>query len=114
MVSFLLLLVALCGASEAFTFPSHAKDGQLWQLVEEEDQLLFQVDAQQLWFSQNVDHFATDSNSTFQQRYYQVDKFWTKPNGPVILYIGGEGALEKAPGGFVHVIAQKFGAKVQY
>lgn len=108
----LLVLAALSASVEASTFPSHAKDGRLWQLVQAEDQLLFQTEAQQLWFSQKVDHLASDSNATFQQRYYQVDKFWTKPEGPVILYIGGEGALEQAPAGFVHVIAQKFGAKV--
>ncbi|OWZ08800.1 Serine protease [Phytophthora megakarya] len=109
---FLVLLAALFAVSEASTFPSHAKDGRLWQLVQEEDQVLFKTEAQQLWFDQNVDHFADENNATFQQRYYQVDKFWTKPDGPVILYIGGEGALEQAPGGFVHVIAQKFGAKI--
>ncbi|POM57551.1 Serine protease family S28, partial [Phytophthora palmivora] len=106
------LLGALSASSEASTFPSHAKDGRLWQLVQAEDQLLFKTETQQLWFSQNVDHFASDSNATFQQRYYQVDKYWTKSDGPVILYIGGEGALEQAPGGFVHVIAQKFSAKI--
>ncbi|KAG6971974.1 hypothetical protein JG688_00004222 [Phytophthora aleatoria] len=107
-----LVLLALSASVEASTFPSHAKDGRLWQLVQEEDQLLFMAEAQQLWFNQSVDHFASDSSATFQQRYYEVDKFWSKPNGPVILYIGGEGALERAPAGFVHVIAQKFGAKI--
>ncbi|KAG6966497.1 hypothetical protein JG687_00004816 [Phytophthora cactorum] len=107
-----LVLLALSAFVEASTFPSHAKDGRLWQLVQEEDQLLFKAEAQQLWFNQSVDHFASDSSATFQQRYYEVDKFWSKPNGPVILYIGGEGALERAPAGFVHVIAQKFGAKI--
>ncbi|KAE9024294.1 hypothetical protein PR002_g11495 [Phytophthora rubi] len=108
-----LLLVALCACAEASTFPPHAKDGRLWQLVQAEDQLLFRAQAQQLWFSQQLDHFSdANANATFQQRYYEVDEFWTAPSGPVILYIGGEGALEQAPAGFVHVIAQKFGAKI--
>jgi hypothetical protein len=109
----LLLLAALCACVSASTFPSHAKAGRLWRLVQAEDQQLFQTEAHQFWFSQRLDHFEASGNiTTFQQRYYQVDKFWTAPHGPVILYIGGEGALEQAPAGFVHVIAQKFGAKV--
>ncbi|KAL4155574.1 hypothetical protein PRNP1_007682 [Phytophthora ramorum] len=112
MLAALLLVAALSASAQGYTFPSHAKDGRLWRLVQAEDQMLFQAGAQQLWFSQQVDHWASDSNATFQQRYYQVDKFWKAPNGPVILYIGGEGALEQAPAGFVHVIAQKFGAKI--
>ncbi|EEY54987.1 serine protease family S28, putative [Phytophthora infestans T30-4] len=107
-----LVLLALSVCTKASTFPSHAKHGRLWQLVQAESQLLFKTEAQQLWFNQTVDHFASDSNATFQQRYYEVNKFWSKPDGPVILYIGGEGAMEKAPAGFVHVIAQKFDAKI--
>ncbi|ETM43215.1 hypothetical protein L914_11243 [Phytophthora nicotianae] len=107
-----LLLAALFVSVEASTFPSQAKNGRLWQLVQEENQLLFKTEAQQLWFNQTVDHFASDNTSTFQQRYYEVDTFWSKPHGPVILYIGGEGAMEKAPAGFVQVIAQTFGAKI--
>ncbi|KAF4322659.1 hypothetical protein JM18_003251 [Phytophthora kernoviae] len=104
----LLLLVTLVACVQASTFPSHAKDGLLWQMIQAEDNLLVQVDAQQHWFTQQVDHVASDSNDTFQQRYYEQNEFWTAPTGPVILYIGGEGAMEKPPGGFVSVIAQKF------
>lgn len=94
----LLLLLALCtGGTEASTFPPHAKDGRLWQLLQAEDQQLFRAPAQQLWFSQQLDHFSSDANATFKQRYYEVDEFWKAPSGPVILYIGGEGALEQAP-----------------
>ncbi|KAG7389148.1 hypothetical protein PHYBOEH_007563 [Phytophthora boehmeriae] len=111
-MALLLLLATLVACVQASTFPSHAKDGLLWQIIQEEENLLVQVDAQELWFTQQVDHFSSDSNDTFQQRYYEQNTFWTAPNGPVILYIGGEGAMEKPPAGFVSVIAQKFGAKV--
>ncbi|CAI5744740.1 unnamed protein product [Peronospora destructor] len=87
-MSFVVLL-ALCASASASAFPSHAKGGRLWRLMQE-----------------------ADHNATFQQRYYQVDKFWTKPTNPILLYIGGEGSLDQAPIGFVHVIAEKFGAKI--
>ncbi|RLN92056.1 hypothetical protein BBJ28_00017064 [Nothophytophthora sp. Chile5] len=114
----LLLLLAVAGCAQAMNFPTHAKDGKLWQLLQAESKLV-EPDAQQLWFTQQIDHFASETydfdpsvNTTFQQRYYEVSTYWTPPHGPVILYIGGEGALEKAPAGFVQVLAQQFGAKV--
>lgn len=98
------------------TLPEFAKHGELWKRVQAQSQLLFQAggSAAELWFTQRVDHFADDAaNATYQQRYYEVNSFWRKPDGPVILYIGGEGALTAAPTGFVQVLAQQFGAKVR-
>lgn len=127
----LLALVGTCvavlhtQAGATVTLPSYAAHGELWKRVQAQNQLLFQASTATnaaLWFTQRVDHFATDeertrasltANVTFQQRYYEVNSFWRKPDGPVILYIGGEGVLTGAPAGFVHVLAEKFGAKVR-
>lgn len=117
------LSVSSNSADAAVIFPEYAKGGELWKTIQAQNQMLFEVNAPELWFTQQVDHFATNSNddsngnttvanTTYQQRYYEVNTFWNKPNGPVILYIGGEGALLNAPAGFVSVIAEKFGAKV--
>lgn len=126
-LSRLVALAALCcvsvsrsGAVASVIFPEYAKGGELWKSIQAQNQMLFEVNAPELWFTQQIDHFASTSdsnddmttNTTYQQRYYEVNTFWSKPNGPVILYIGGEGALTNAPSGFVSVLAQKFGAKV--
>lgn len=112
----LAMLALLMGLSQATIFPEHAKSGKLWALIQAQNEQLFSVTAPELWFSQQVDHFQTQhdpqTDTTFQQRYYELNTFWTSPEGPVILYIGGEGALNNAPQGFVQVLAQKFGAKV--
>jgi hypothetical protein len=95
--------------------PPHARGGRLWSLVEAENALLFTTPTQARWFPQKVDHFsaAAADSGTFQQRFYEVDAFWRKPDGPVILSIGGEGSLDRAPQGFIQVLAQRFGAKVR-
>ena len=52
------------------------------------------------YYDQVVDHFggSSTSNRTFKQRYYVVDDHWAKPNGPFILYIGGESPLNAPKG----------------
>ncbi|DBA02672.1 TPA: hypothetical protein N0F65_010497 [Lagenidium giganteum] len=104
-------------ATDVLNFPEHAKNGQLWAMVQAQNSMLFTTQAPELWFKQKLDHFAPDSeqsgpNATFQQRYYEVNTFWKSPDGPVILYIGGEGALKNAPQGFVQELAKLFGAKI--
>ncbi|OQR93179.1 lysosomal Pro-X carboxypeptidase [Thraustotheca clavata] len=48
------------------------------------------------WFEQRVDHFTT-LNTTYQQRYYVYDKFWSRKSkgdafdGPILFYCGNEG-----------------------
>lgn len=45
----------------------------------------------QEWFSgQLLDHFNIEDTRTFRQRYWVIDQFWDRKNGPVILYICGE------------------------
>lgn len=45
--------------------------------------------------------------ATFQQRYYQVNSFLLKPDGPVILYTDSEGVLTGVLTGFVLVATEK-------
>ncbi|KAJ0391490.1 hypothetical protein P43SY_010271 [Pythium insidiosum] len=115
--AFLLAVVGTAlHVASAVELPTHARDGRLWALIQAQSQQMFSAPSTELWFSQRLDHFAGDSedaaNATFQQRFYEVNDFWRQPDGPVILYIGGEGALTKAPAGFVQVLAKKWGAKV--
>eukprot|EP01126_Amoeba_proteus_P027853 TRINITY_DN2756_c0_g1_i20.p1 TRINITY_DN2756_c0_g1~~TRINITY_DN2756_c0_g1_i20.p1 ORF type:complete len:332 (+),score=49.04 TRINITY_DN2756_c0_g1_i20:645-1640(+) len=62
---------------------------------------------------QLVDHFSS-STSTFTQRYYKNDTYFT-PNSPIFVIMGGEGAIPPSTGIFypwVLVLAQRFGALV--
>ena len=43
-----------------------------------------------MWYTQKLDHFNHADTSTYQQRYYVNDAFWNG-EGPVFVYIGGEG-----------------------
>ena len=45
-------------------------------------------------FDQRLDHFEVRPNPRlFRQRYWRNKVYWKEPNGPVFLYVGGEGAL---------------------
>lgn len=48
-------------------------------------------DVTTLWYTQKLDHFNHADTSTYQQRYYMNKAFWNG-EGPVFVYIGGEGA----------------------
>ncbi|XP_037042971.1 putative serine protease K12H4.7 [Bradysia coprophila] len=43
------------------------------------------------WFDQLLDHFNTTNTATWKQRFYTNNAYY-KPEGPVFLMIGGEGA----------------------
>ena len=45
-----------------------------------------------------MDHFGSTGNRTFKQRYYVMDDYWAKQNGPFILCIAGEGPQEGPAG----------------
>lgn len=45
---------------------------------------------QEKWFIQTLDHFSPTDIRTWRQRYFINDTFY-KPQGPVLLLIGGEG-----------------------
>ena len=68
------------------------------------------------YYDQTIDHFDNASGlGTFRQRYYVMDDYWSKPNGPFILSIGGESPLNAPKGlnGDEHrVLAQQNGAAV--
>ncbi|KAI9294030.1 peptidase S28 [Neoconidiobolus thromboides FSU 785] len=66
-----------------------------------------------LIFQQRVDHFNLNDNRNFSQRYYQNDNYY-KVNGPLLLYIGGEGKLvsRSSESGFIVRIAQQLQAMI--
>ena len=45
------------------------------------------------YLMQPLDHFDASDQRQYKQRYWVEQKFWKKPNGPVLLYIGGESSL---------------------
>ncbi|XP_014356506.2 putative serine protease K12H4.7 [Papilio machaon] len=47
------------------------------------------------WLEQKLDHFDEKENRTWNMRYFKRNDLW-RPNGPVILFIGGES--EASPG----------------
>lgn len=48
---------------------------------------------------QLVDHFSA-STATFSQRYYQNNASFTGPGSPIIMVMGGEGAIPPSTGIF--------------
>uniref|UniRef100_A0A3B4H5V4 Peptidase S9 prolyl oligopeptidase catalytic domain-containing protein n=1 Tax=Pundamilia nyererei TaxID=303518 RepID=A0A3B4H5V4_9CICH len=45
------------------------------------------------WIVQPLDHFNQQNSNTFPQRFFVNEAYWQHPDGPVFLYIGGEGPL---------------------
>ncbi|XP_067831153.1 thymus-specific serine protease isoform X2 [Heptranchias perlo] len=45
------------------------------------------------FFPQPLDHFNRRNNATYKQRFWVNTELWEREQGPVFLYIGGEGAL---------------------
>ncbi|XP_034557452.1 thymus-specific serine protease-like [Notolabrus celidotus] len=82
----------------------------LWKIKERVRQLQLQKAKQQLLtltarghqplkhvkegrFHQQLDHFNGQDHRTFPQRFFVNEAFWQHPDGPVFLYIGGEGPI---------------------
>ncbi|KAK5928966.1 hypothetical protein CgunFtcFv8_010242 [Champsocephalus gunnari] len=42
---------------------------------------------------QQLDHFNRQDANTFPQRFFVNEAFWQRPDGPVFLFIGGEGPV---------------------
>ncbi|XP_029301856.1 thymus-specific serine protease-like [Cottoperca gobio] len=42
---------------------------------------------------QQLDHFNRQDVNTFAQRFFVNEAFWQRPDGPVFLFIGGEGPI---------------------
>ncbi|KAM4566757.1 thymus-specific serine protease [Odontesthes bonariensis] len=51
--------------------------------------------SEELWFTQNLDHFNGADSRVWKQRYFVNEAFY-KPGGPVFLMIGGEGPANPA------------------
>lgn len=67
------------------------------------------------YFRNLVDHFSA-SSATYVQRYYINDTAWRGPGSPILLIVGGEGAIPPSTGLFypfvVDVLAPLMGALV--
>lgn len=67
------------------------------------------------FIEQPLDHFDLEDGKTpmtYQQRYYVNEEYWKKPDGPVFIFIGGEGELSpyNMMEGHTVEMAQNFGA----
>ncbi|XP_038049369.1 thymus-specific serine protease-like [Patiria miniata] len=98
-----LLLVVCCGALHvmateqpenhfSYVLNQHK---QLWDRLDEDEiaRLGIKMRAANYTISylpQPLDHFEVQTTGQYQQKYYVVDQYWRKPDGPVFLYIGGE------------------------
>ncbi|CAK4084108.1 unnamed protein product [Aphanomyces euteiches] len=105
--------ILLTASAVAFHLPpDHARGGELFaDLIK--GAVSFDVSPQAQWFEQQLDHFTTKAPLHFSQRYYVDDRFWGNENSnPIILYIGGEGSMDKMPTGYIDVLAKEHKAKV--
>jgi Gpi18-like mannosyltransferase len=40
------------------------------------------------WFeTQQLNHFDSTDHRVFKQRYFEIDQYWNKPYGPILLYV---------------------------
>lgn len=114
-VSSCLLLVVLVGLALASReIPERGRGGSAYKALRDRKQLmkgLGLADPTPLWFTQKTDHFDSDCNCTFQQRYF-VDETYYKQgsDAPVFFEIGGEGTLGGPPGGYLATLAKEYGA----
>ncbi|NP_001140069.1 Thymus-specific serine protease precursor [Salmo salar] len=44
---------------------------------------------------QPLDHFDSQNDETFPQRFFVNEAYWERPHGPVFLFIGGEGPISE-------------------
>uniref|UniRef100_A0A672QVT2 Thymus-specific serine protease n=1 Tax=Sinocyclocheilus grahami TaxID=75366 RepID=A0A672QVT2_SINGR len=61
---------------------------------------------------QPLNHFDRKDDKTFPQKFFVNDVYWQSSDGPVFLYIGGEGLLSKFSVLFGHHVdmAERYGA----
>ncbi|XP_070578228.1 thymus-specific serine protease-like [Ptychodera flava] len=90
------------------------KSIQRWQNKIPELGKLYDKEFEDLYLPQPLDHFDPVVSGVYQQRYWMNSVFWNQPNGPVFLYIGGEGALSSAvvQSGEHVDLAMKYGALI--
>ncbi|CAI2367735.1 unnamed protein product [Moneuplotes crassus] len=66
-----------------------------------------------LWYEQRLDHFNPQNKGTFKQKYYDISHYWDPKEGPLFLYICGEGTCRQpAENSFVVNLAKKFSGRV--
>ncbi|KAG0579592.1 hypothetical protein KC19_4G109100 [Ceratodon purpureus] len=113
MVPLLLRLVAclcfcFCGALAA---PAFLRPPLTHSLSHSPDD--YYVTKQPFWFSQRLDHFASQDRRAFPQRYYHFQSFFDRPHsGPIFLRICGEGTCSGISNDYLVVLAKQFGAAI--
>lgn len=89
------------------SLPERARGGHFWRMREEKKTALrsLQVGSTaEKWLTQVLDHENANS-PTFQQKYFEDLTYWDSKNGPIFLYIGGEGPLSGTPTGYIPQLA---------
>ena len=79
-----LLVLWWVDATQGLQFPPHSAT-----MREVKDEVRFP----EQYHDQKLDHFNTGDLRTFQQRFYVNDLYFTNPDGPIFLYLSGEGNL---------------------
>ncbi|XP_002738015.1 thymus-specific serine protease-like [Saccoglossus kowalevskii] len=85
-----------------------------WQKVFSPNSHLMYSEFEDLYLEQPLDHFDPLVTDIYEQRYWVNPTYWNKENGPVFLFIGGEGALgayDVEEGEHVD-LAKKYGALI--
>lgn len=70
------------------------------------------VTQEPFWFSQRLDHFASQDRRTFPQRYYHFQPYFHDPHAPIFLRICGEGTCSGISNDYLAVLARQFGAAI--
>ncbi|XP_071962531.1 thymus-specific serine protease-like [Antedon mediterranea] len=72
------------------------------------------IELEEKYVSQPLDHFDPLVKGSLKQRYIVINDYWKKPDGPVFLFIGGEGLLSGyyLRYGLINEIAKTHGALI--
>ncbi|OQR81524.1 serine protease family S28, partial [Thraustotheca clavata] len=110
----LTMVMAILSLSSSMHIPpTHARGGELFEELMETAVVSLGASPSEQWFEQKLDHFSTKRPYHFKQRYYVDDTYYGgEESSPIILYIGGEGAMNQMPTGYTDTIAKAHNAKV--
>lgn len=112
LVSLLVALLVVFVAVQALTeVPERARGGEYYKEHVRKYGKLRSADSTAKTWDAPVDHFDVASKSTFKQRYYVNDQYWSG-SGPVFYEIGGEGTLNGPPAGFIGELAKNHSALI--
>jgi len=108
LVACVLLMLMVNGLTD---IPERARGGKLWQRKNKNSLKKLKSACMAGTYNQVIDHFEKDKNegSTFVQRY-NYDTSNHVENGPVFLYISGEGTLSGCANGYVAQLAEQYNA----